>query len=285
MRRIEHPGPVGLQRVQVADGWTQAQTWDLPAGLSLRKALAQLAQPSAHSAVLQLQGGGFESLAYAMPALSKSPAHAVYFSDRHLAEGPVQLIAATVTMGQREGEAWLHCHARWTDSQGRIACGHLLPDEAVLAPGMRALAHVMAGAGFEVSADAETGFSLFQPVATSGWVPSPSARKAWVVRLSPNEDVCTALEQLCVQRGVQSAMVRGGVGSTVGAVFDDGRQVLPFVTETLIRRGRIAPDASGQPVAMIDVSMVDYTGGLAEGRLARGQNPVLVTFELVIEPD
>jgi hypothetical protein len=29
--------------------------------------------------------------------------------------------------------------------------------------------------------------------------------------------------------------------------------------------------------------MVDYKGGVSEGRLARGQNPVLVTFELVLE--
>jgi hypothetical protein len=35
--------------------------------------------------------------------------------------------------------------------------------------------------------------------------------------------------------------------------------------------------------AQLDVSMVDYKGGVSEGRLARGQNPVLVTFELALE--
>ena len=37
--------------------------------------------------------------------------------------------------------------------------------------------------------------------------------------------------------------------------------------------------------AEIDVSLVDYTGGLASGRLMRGANPVLVTFELVLQAD
>jgi hypothetical protein len=35
--------------------------------------------------------------------------------------------------------------------------------------------------------------------------------------------------------------------------------------------------------AELDVALVDYTGGLAEGRLLRGDNPVLMTMELVLE--
>ena len=35
--------------------------------------------------------------------------------------------------------------------------------------------------------------------------------------------------------------------------------------------------------ADLDVALVDYLGGLAEGRLARGDNPVLMTMELVLE--
>jgi hypothetical protein len=34
---------------------------------------------------------------------------------------------------------------------------------------------------------------------------------------------------------------------------------------------------------MLDVGLVDYTGGLAQGRLVRGDNPVLMTMELVLE--
>ena len=33
----------------------------------------------------------------------------------------------------------------------------------------------------------------------------------------------------------------------------------------------------------IDVALIDYSGALASGRLIRGDNPVLMTFELVLE--
>ena len=33
----------------------------------------------------------------------------------------------------------------------------------------------------------------------------------------------------------------------------------------------------------LDVALVDYTGGIAEGRLLRGDNPVLMTMEIAIE--
>ena len=45
----------------------------------------------------------------------------------------------------------------------------------------------------------------------------------------------------------------------------------------------IAPGAGGALEAELDVALVDYTGGLAEGRLIRGDNPVLMTMELVLE--
>ena len=92
-----------------------------------------------------------------------------------------------------------------------------------------------------------------------------------------------ALETFCRERGITHAKIQGGVGSTVGAVFDDGRVVEPFVTELLIRKGEVFTNAVGQTQAQLDVSMVDYKGGVSEGRLARGQNPVLVTFELALE--
>jgi hypothetical protein len=45
----------------------------------------------------------------------------------------------------------------------------------------------------------------------------------------------------------------------------------------------VAAGSSGSLEATLDVALVDYTGGLAEGRLVRGDNPVLMTMELVLE--
>ena len=92
------------------------------------------------------------------------------------------------------------------------------------------------------------------------------------------------LEAFCQAHQIQHATILGGVGSTVGAIFQDGRVVEPFVTELLIRSGKIMRDDQGQPCAEIDISIVDYKGGLTEGRLAKGGNPILVTAELVLCP-
>ena len=153
----------------------------------------------------------------------------------------------------------------------------------MLSEPVAARAWLLDGATFEVVADTETGFTLFKPrpQASSGKLD----RRALALRIAPNEDVCSALEAVCRQHSIRSASVRGGVGSTVGAAFADGRRVEPWVTELLVRHGRVRPGADGQPVAEIDISLVDHLGGLADGRLERGANPVLVTFELVLEPD
>ncbi|MDT7835438.1 DNA-binding protein [Aquabacterium sp. OR-4] len=302
-REIRHPGPVAAQRHQVAPATLCELALTLEPGRSLlaavREALDAAAQARGlpapcRSAVLRLGEPGRDAamfpFAWVMPARAKTPAHAVYFSDRFDAAQAVRLRDATVTYGQREGQPFLHCHADWLDAQGQRRCGHVLPTEAVLTEPMPARAWLLQGAGFEVRADAETAFSLFQPVAdgAAGGPGHAAPAGALAVRLAPNTDVCLSLEALCRAHGIRRATVRGGVGSTVGAVFNDGRVVEPFVTETLVRAGRIAPEGGrpdGELRAELDVSLVDHTGGLADGRLARGRNPVLVTFELVLEAD
>jgi hypothetical protein len=45
----------------------------------------------------------------------------------------------------------------------------------------------------------------------------------------------------------------------------------------------IVSGVSGALEAELDIALVDYEGGIAEGRLLRGDNPVLMTMELVLE--
>jgi len=89
----------------------------------------------------------------------------------------------------------------------------------------------------------------------------------------------------CREHGIRRGRIRGGVGSTIGARFSDGRSVEPFATELTVTAGQLAPGAGGGLEAQLDVALVDYTGGLAEGRLVRGDNPVLMTMELVLEAE
>jgi predicted DNA-binding protein with PD1-like motif len=281
MRSIEHPGPVHAERVQSIPTAVRQVEIELPRGESLLDSLsAAVAAHGATSAVFSLHGGSLAPMAFFMPAESKSPDHAVYFSDRFEAIGAAHLESGCITFGRRDGQPWLHCHAVWTESDGQRRCGHISPAESKIAEPIRLSAWLIAGADFIVSADAETNFSLFQPAV----IPNHNLDiNALVVRVRPNEDLCTSLESACMAHGIRNAEVRGGVVSLVGAAFNDGRTVEPFVTEVFIHKGLIAPGPDGALRAHVDVSLVDHTGQMAEGRLRRGQNPVLVTFEIVLE--
>jgi len=107
-------------------------------------------------------------------------------------------------------------------------------------------------------------------------------RRAFALRLRPNQCFHTALEDFAREAGLRKARIFGGVGSTIGALFEDGSEVQNFATEIFVSDGVVAPDASGDPHAQINVGVVDYTGALAEGRLKRGANRILMTFELII---
>jgi hypothetical protein len=73
------------------------------------------------------------------------------------------------------------------------------------------------------------------------------------------------------------------VGSIIGARFADGGAVEPFATEMAVKTGIVAPGVGGAAETQLDVALVDYSGGLAAGRLRRAENPVLMTVELVLE--
>jgi predicted DNA-binding protein with PD1-like motif len=291
MRHIQHPGNAAPKRLHSVPCRVEEFVTRLAPGQTLLNAVATAMRDiGSSSAVMRLSGGALDCFAFCMPALSKTSEHAVYFSETYRVEGVVLLEAATVTYGVRAGQPWLHCHAVWTEPSGRRHSGHLLPDQVHVAREILATGRAIQDAEFVVTPDAETNFSLFVPQRTSAASVSGQNKvstalgTAHMVRLSPNVDVCFALERFCQEHGITAATIEGGVGSTVGAVFEDGRVVEPFVTELLIRQGEIRLGDDGEPRARIDIVMVDYLGGVSEGVLARGENPVLVTFELVVQP-
>jgi len=50
-----------------------------------------------------------------------------------------------------------------------------------------------------------------------------------------------------------------------------------------VTSGVVMSGVDGALEATLDVALIDYTGGIGEGRLIRGDNPVLMTMELVLE--
>ena len=283
MRSITQPGPPVPERIQWVEARGRAFSFTLEAGLPLLEAARRgFAEAGFSGGVLSLRDGALGPFAYVMPALSKTGANAAFYSDTFRPQGITRLKLAAMTLGMRDGDSFFQCHGLWTETDGYLHGGHILPEESVVAEPFAVEAFGIDGAMFTAEPDTETNFKLFGPVKREATrVEAPS--RAFALRLRPNQDFAAALENFCRQRGIFRARIHGGVGSTIGAHFTDGRRVVPFATELAIRSGTVAPSADGKLEATLDVALVDYLGGIAEGRLMRGDNPVLMTMELVLE--
>lgn len=281
MRRIEQPGTGTPDRIQWVECGGRAFSLTLPAGVPLLEAVRSgFAAEGFASGVVKLDGLKLAPFAYVMPALSKTPEHAAFYSETFRPEGGACIKVGAMTFGQRDGAPFFHAHALWVEGDGKRSGGHILPDETTVAETITLEAVGLDGAVFMAEPDSETHFKLFGPVA--GASSGAGAGSFFALRVKPNVDFCGALEAFCSERRIREAVIHGGVGSTIGARFTHGGVVENFATEVAITEGRVAPGAGGFEAA-IDVALVDYSGALASGRLVRGDNPVLMTFELVLE--
>ncbi len=283
MRAIVQPGPPVAGRIQWVEARGRAFTFTMAAGLPLLEAARRgFAAQGFAGGTLNIKRGALGPFAYVMPALSKTGENAAFYSETFRPQDITRLKLAAMTLGIRDGAPFFHCHGLWIEADRRANGGHMLPEETFVAEPFEVDAFGIDGAVFAAEPDPETNFKLFGPVAGEARGGSTTSR-AFALRLRPNQDFAAALEGFCRDRGIARAKVHGGVGSTIGAHFTDGRLVDAFATELAITAGSIAPGEAGAPEAALDIAMVDYTGGLAEGRLVRGDNPVLMTMELVLE--
>ncbi|WP_316192970.1 PCC domain-containing protein [Bradyrhizobium sp. SZCCHNRI1029] len=282
MRSITQPGAPVADRIQWVEARGRVFTFTMEQGLPLLEAARRgFAANGFAGGVLDIKGGALGPFAYVMPALSKTADHAAFYSDTYRPAGVTRLSTATMTLGVRDGAPFFHCHALWTEEGGRNGGGHILPEETIVAEPFEVGAFGLDGAIFTAEPDVETGFKLFGPVAAAPSGATTDCR-AFALRLRPNQDFAGCLEAFCRAQGISKARIRGGVGSTIGARFEDGVVVEPFATELTITAGAIAPGDDGLE-ATVDAALVDYTGALARGRVVRGDNPVLMTMELVLE--
>ena len=283
MRVIKQPGVPGAERIQWVEARGRAFAFTLQAGLPLLEAARRgLAAEGFTGGVLNFGAGALGPFGYVMPALSKTGDNAAFYSDTFRPTGVTRTKLGRMTLGMRDGAPFFHCHGLWTEADGKTSGGHMLPDETVIAEPFEVEAFGLDGAMFTAEPDPETNFKLFGPVAAASSGARTTSR-AFALRLRPNQDFAGCLEAFCREHGIVRARIHGGVGSTIGARFTHGGVTEPFATELAITSGAIVPGASGALEAALDVALIDYTGGIAEGRLVRGDNPVLMTMELVLE--
>lgn len=281
MRRIQQPGTGTPERIQWVECGGRAFSLTLPAGVPLLEAVRSgFAAEGFVSGVVKLDRLKLAPFAYVMPALSKTPEHAAFYSETFRPEGGARIEVGAMTFGQRDGAPFFHAHALWVEGDGKRSGGHILPDETTVAETITLQVVGLDGAVFTAEPDSETHFKLFGPVSAGSG--GAGAGRFFALRVKPNVDFCGALEAFCAECGIREAVIHGGVGSTIGARFVAGGVVENFATEVAITDGRVVRGAGGFEAA-IDVALVDYSGALASGRLKRGDNPVLMTFELVLQ--
>ncbi len=283
MRSIKQPGASIAERMQWVEARGRAFSFTLQAGLPLLEGARRgFAAEGFSGGVLNFRSGALGPFAYVMPALSKDGENAAFYSDTYRPGGLTRTRLGAMTLGTRDGAPFFHCHGLWTEADGKASGGHMLPDETVVAEPFEVEAFGLDGAMFTAEPDPETNFKLFGPAAAAR-TGARATRRAFALRLRPNQDFAGSLEDFCRAHGIARAKIHGGVGSTIGARFTHGGVTEPFATELAVTAGLVAPGPSSALEAALDVALVDYTGGLAEGRLVRGDNPVLMTMELVLE--
>ncbi|MBZ3694725.1 PCC domain-containing protein [Phyllobacterium calauticae] len=280
-RRLQQPGPAAAERFESVVGTGRTFSFELQPGLCLNDAIAiPLAAANLRAASLVIEGGAFAPFHYLMPALSTDGLHAAWYSDTFAPAGETMMERGNVTFGERDGAAFIHCHATWIEPDGRRCAGHILPHETIVSRPIRATVWGVETIRMVSEPDAETAFTIFHPVPIIDSTATGSDPRTIMARVRPNEDIIGALEAICRKHGFAGAHLRGGVGSLIGARYADGGRVEDIATEVFITGGFVSADTSR---TRIEITMVDTGGGITRGNLVRGDNPVCITFELCLE--
>ncbi|MFD1883352.1 PCC domain-containing protein [Paracoccus pacificus] len=268
-----HPGPRAAVRVQALRTALVPLSGVLRAGESVMQGVARIfADAGCPGGIVWLDGVTCDPMRYVLPAYATDDRHAAWYSETHAPDGPARILRATASVGQRDGDGFLHCHGTWRLADGLVAMGHLLPFDSIVARDSPVRGLGTRDAWFEGLPDAETNFTLFQP---RGGDP---AGAGLVVRLLPGEDVVTAIQRLCAAHDIADARVHG-LGSIDHIGFAEGHSMDCLATELRLDDARIK---AGR--AILPIEVVDVDGNIARGTLTAGDNPVGVTMEIVIEP-
>ena len=171
--------------------------------------------------------------------------------------------AGALTLGLRDGAPFFHCHALWTEADGILRGGHVLPGGNLRRPTDPDRRHRTRRRGLRDGSGSGDGIHALRPG------PAPRrrqrGRKTRVRAEAPAEPGPLGfLEAFCRERDIAAAELHGGVGSIIGASYRDGRRVDAFATEMAIRSGRISAGDGGEPEAVLDVALVDYTGAVSK---------------------
>lgn len=277
---LTHPGAVARQRLESVSGGTVTRRASLSPGRRLVDAIDdELTALGVDSAQVELLGGPLARVSYCIPALCSDGSRAAWYSETHEAVTPATIVAGSATVGRRDGERFMHCHAAWYDAHGALRGGHLWPDTVVGATPVEVVVHALDSVALTSGTDDETLMPVFTPSATTTAVAGES--RSVMSRVRPGVEIHDAVRRVMAEAGFERASVRGSLGSLVGA--------------TLLRDGGVAhADGPATEVSLaghavhggeahLSAFVMDRHGAVVVGELAERGNLVAVTFELLVE--
>lgn len=267
---IRHPGPETDLRMVSAMGEVSRHSVRINAGQILLSAVAQLMDNAGcNSGLIVLDGVNIGPFDYVMPSYSNDNLHAAWYSETHSCKA-ARLNNATAIVGQRDGAWWIHCHAFWDTDKG-VGMGHLLPDKVTVAVDATVTLYAFEGGSFDVALDPETAFPIFH---VNG--EERGHGNAFIAKINPHMDIYTAIHKLITEAGFAHASIFG-IGSLVGARFEEGRPMECPISEVLV-----SPGASWDGSLKLPLHCVDTENEFFYGNVMKGEAPVLVTFELMV---
>lgn len=281
LRTIRHPGPVAPVRHAKARGRLVPLRFIIEAGEAMDAGLGRgVAEAGCDAAYVNLSKARLNPFRYVMPADSPGPSHAAWYSETFAPNAGVLVEEAGAIVGERDGAPFVHCHGLWRAGGADLAMGHMLPNESFAGEAVTVTGFGLKGAAFRSREDAETNFRLFAAEASEANDNGPAhGPRALAITLRPNQDVSEALEAIAAAEGIRDGTIHG-IGSLNGARFETGPAMESYASELLIRNGRLEKGR-----VRLDVAVVAMDGTIFEGFLIRGENPVCVTFEIVLVPD
>jgi predicted DNA-binding protein with PD1-like motif len=112
-----------------------------------------------------------------------------------------------------------------------------------------------------------------------------------LIKLQPNQDLVTGLEDACREAGISRACILSGVGSINDAYIEytapGGSNKVRVVNgpglEVAGVTGAVELDSHGVGVSQLTAWVCDSTGDIVGGRLQRGHNIICITFEFVLQ--
>ncbi|MHA4848041.1 PCC domain-containing protein [Rhodococcus sp. MSC1_016] len=289
VRYLTQPGTPLPQRIDAYPTTLHPISVELPAGTPLLEALRQAVFEQGYSSAFgELRGGTFTSFDYYIPAVCQAGTSVATFSDPITGRSPATFMRGGLTIGLRDGEVFTHCHAQFVDADGIMRAGHLIPESVIVGAGVTADLYASRDVAMTVLPDTEINFSVFQPRPAAPTKPAGTASgglRSVVARVHPNIDIIEAIENLAEEHGFETAVIRGKIGSFVGATLVQGDQLVSApgpAVEVMYLDGGIRRDETGSIRAELTCAAAAVDGNVYSGALVRGHNPIAMTFELAL---